>query len=48
VRITSGPAKGQGVVLIAGSVLPMRLTDVGVTSGGDLRLAGDLAVGLFG
>jgi hypothetical protein len=49
VRIsTPGPAKGTEVRVIAADALPIHLTDVAVTDGGDVRLSGELSVGLFG
>jgi hypothetical protein len=49
VRVSDGPAKGQAVALLQGGEdLPIRLTSVTVTEAGDLRLSGELAVGLLG
>jgi hypothetical protein len=47
--ITGGPLQGQQVVLLAaGSALPIHVTSATVTAAGDLRIAGDLSVGLLG
>ena len=49
VRVLDGPAAGDEIVLLRGGEdLPIRLTSVTVTASGDLRLAGELAVGLLG
>jgi hypothetical protein len=48
-RLTDGPDIGLTVVLLHGGTdLPIRLTSVRVTDSGDLRLAGELSVGLLG
>ena len=48
-HVLDGPAAGQDVVLLRGGEdLPIRLTSVTVTAAGDLRLVGDLAVGILG
>jgi hypothetical protein len=48
-RMTSGPMAGQDVTLLhGGEDLPVRLTNVSVTPAGDLRLGGNLTVGLLG
>ena len=48
-KVLDGPEAGRTVVLLrGGGALPIRLTSVGVTRAGDLRLSGDLAVGLLG
>jgi hypothetical protein len=47
--VSDGPAAGREITLLQGGEdLPIRLTSVTVTAGGDLRLAGELAVGLLG
>jgi len=47
--ILDGPAAGRTLVLLqGGGQLPIRLTSVRVTDAGDLRLTGNLAVGLLG
>ena len=44
-----GPAAGTEVVLLRGGEdLPIELTSVRVTSSGDLRLSGDLVIGILG
>jgi hypothetical protein len=49
VTVSDGPAAGRDVTLLQGGEdLPIRLTSVTVTAGGDLRLAGELAVSLLG
>jgi hypothetical protein len=49
VRVSDGPAEGREVVLVRGGEdLPIRLTSVTVTGDGDLRLAGELEIGLLG
>jgi hypothetical protein len=49
VRIVDGPVAGSAVVLVRGGRdLPIELTDVRVTDAGDVRLTGDLALGLLG
>jgi hypothetical protein len=49
VRLADDPAGiGTLVLLRGGTDLPMRLTDVRVTKAGNLRLAGDLAIGILG
>ncbi len=49
VRVLDGPTAGQEVVLLRGGEdLPIRLTSVTVTAGGDLRLVGQLVIGLLG
>ena len=49
IRVADGPAQGREVVLVRGGEdLPIRLTSVKVTQGGDLRLAGELEIGLLG
>lgn len=49
VRVLDGPATGQEIVLLRGGEdLPIRATSVSVTSAGNVRLAGNLAVGLLG
>jgi len=49
VRVLDGPAAGDEIVLLRGGEdLPVRLTSVTVTGAGDLRLAGELAIGLLG
>jgi hypothetical protein len=49
VRVSDGPAEGREVVLVRGGEdLPIRLTSVTVTAEGDLRLAGELEIGLLG
>lgn len=46
--VPDSPIGGGDVVLLrAGEDLPIRLTGLRVTSGGDLRLTGELAVGIF-
>lgn len=48
-RVTDGPAAGREVTLLRGGEdLPIRLTGVAVTASGDLRLSGELSVGLLG
>lgn len=48
-HVLDGPAAGDEIVLLRGSEdLPIRLTSVTVTASGDLRLVGELAVGLLG
>ena len=39
---------GEVVLLQGGTDLPIRLTDVRVTTAGDLRLSGDLSIGILG
>ncbi len=47
--IASGPLQGQQVMLLAaGGGLPIRVTSATVTPAGDLRVDGDLSVGLLG
>jgi len=47
--VLDGPEAGHTVVLLrGGGDLPIRLTSVRVTAAGDLRLSGDLAIGLPG
>jgi hypothetical protein len=47
--VSDGPAAGREVTLLRGGEdLPIRLTSVEVSATGDLRLAGELTVGLFG
>ena len=47
--IAGGPLQGQQVVLLAaGSAVPIHVTSATVTPAGDVRIAGDLAVGLLG
>lgn len=49
VSVSDGPAAGTEIVLLEGGQdLPIRLTSVTVTGGGDLRLAGELAISLIG
>ena len=49
VTVSDGPAAGTEIVLLdGGQDLPIRLTSVTVTAGGDLRLAGALAISLLG
>jgi hypothetical protein len=49
VRLVDDPLGiGDIVLLRGGDDLPIRLTDVTVTSAGDLRLDGDLSVGILG
>ena len=49
VRLTDDPAGIGELVLLRGSKdLPIRLTDVQVTKAGNLRLVGDLSIGLLG
>jgi hypothetical protein len=49
VTVSDGPAAGREITLLQGGEdLPIRLTSVTVTAGGDLRLAGELAVSLLG
>jgi hypothetical protein len=48
-EIIDGPEAGRSLVLLrGGSDLPIHLTAVRVTSAGDLRLSGDLAIALLG
>jgi hypothetical protein len=48
-EVLDGPEAGRTVVLLhAGGALPIHLTSVRVTDAGDLRLTGDLAIGLLG
>ena len=48
-RVMDGPAAGREVTLLRGGEdLPIRLTGVTVTASGDLRLSGELSVGLLG
>jgi hypothetical protein len=48
-RITDGPAAGDEVVMLTGGEdIPVHLTSVTVTPGGDLRLVGELAIPLLG
>jgi hypothetical protein len=47
--VQGGPLAGTSVTLLhAGADVPMRLTAVTVTPAGDLRLDGDLTIGLLG
>jgi hypothetical protein len=49
VTVSDGPVAGRKITLLQGGEdLPIRLTSVTVTAGGDLRLAGELAVSLLG
>lgn len=49
VRLKDDPVGiGELTLLRGGSDLPIRLTGVRVTKGGDLRLEGDLAIGILG
>lgn len=49
VRVDEGPLAGSQLLLVRGGEdLPIRLTSVGVTRDGDVRLTGDLTVGLLG
>lgn len=49
VRVDENPAGIEELVLLrGGQELPIRLTDVLVDGNGDLRLYGDLAIGIFG
>ena len=49
VRVLDGPAAGDEIVVLRGGRdLPVRITSVTVTSGGALRLVGELTVGLLG
>ena len=48
-RVDDGPLAGTPVVLVEGGQgLPIELSSVRVTDGGDLRLSGDLAISLLG
>jgi hypothetical protein len=48
-RLVDGPLAGTQVVLLrGGDGLPIELSGVRVTDGGDLRLSGNLAIGLLG
>jgi hypothetical protein len=48
-EVLDGPEAGRTLTLLrGGDDLPIRLTGVRVTRGGDLRLAGDLEIGLLG
>ena len=44
----SALVNGQVVLLRGGEDLPIRLTGVRVTEDGELRLSGDLAIGILG
>jgi hypothetical protein len=47
--LPGGVIPGDEVVLLEGGTdLPIRLTDVQVTKAGDLRLTGDLSIGILG
>lgn len=47
VRVRDGPLAGTRIVLLpAGGGLPLRITSARITEAGDLRLRGDLAIGL--
>ncbi len=49
VTVVDGPAGGTRITLLRGGEdLPIRFTSATVTPGGDLRLAGELSVGLLG
>lgn len=49
VRGGAGPLEGREIVLVhGGEDLPIELTSARVTSSGDLRLTGDLTVGILG
>lgn len=48
-EVLDGPEAGRTLTLLrGGDDLPIRLTGVRVTRGGDLRLVGDLEIGLLG
>ena len=49
VKIDQGVGTGSQIVVVTGgSDLPVRLTDVRVTDAGNLRIAGELSVGILG
>ena len=49
VRVDEGPLGGSQLLLVRGGQdVPIRLTSAAVTGDGDLRLTGDLTVGLLG